>query len=66
MSLSTKLAERLQAHACLYRQIAMQSASEADRVDLEKKAEECDRLAELAGHLAPTTPRESRSKGNGR
>jgi hypothetical protein len=40
--------ERLHAHARFYRDIALYSDREDDRLALEKKAQECDELAELA------------------
>ena len=41
----SKLAERLLAHARLCRQIALESAHEDTRIELERLALECDRAA---------------------
>jgi hypothetical protein len=46
VSPSSKLAERLLAHARLCRQIARQSRNEKTAAELEKLAEDCDRTAE--------------------
>jgi len=46
MSPSSKLAERLLAHARLCRQIARQSWNEQTAAELEKLAAECDLAAE--------------------
>jgi len=48
MAATSGLVQRLQAHARFYRDIALYSAREDDRLALEKKAQECEQLAELA------------------
>lgn len=48
MSQSSKIAERLQAHARLYRRIARQSWSEETADELVRLAQECDRAADEA------------------
>ena len=45
-----KIADRLLAHARLCRQIALQSAHESTRIELEQMAQECDRAAAQALH----------------
>lgn len=49
MSHSTKFAQRLLAHARLYRQIAGESWNEKTADELEQLAQECERAAVDAG-----------------
>ncbi len=45
MSQSSNVVEPLRAHARLWRQIALESACEETRAELEQMASECDRAA---------------------
>lgn len=49
MTPSSQLAERLLAHAMLCRQIARQSLNEETAAELEYLADECVRIAAVAG-----------------